>query len=386
VCSNPTFFLENFSFFAFFHSPKRAPRSKNEASKKTSSIENKALKQLASKKEVSMLRMRIIISCCIFHITSLSGNVNARNRVTPPDLGSRSVEEIRMLRPPFQWIHPQKTGSTFANALFALTCPEQVQGLTRTDSLNNFSIPNAQPNVGIRGISKTCRSKWHMEKFEKVIGRKTRPQWIIGEHYTWSKKVQPSSTFVTLRSPMRRIMSLVEWRFGLCTPKTLKMMMLRRRKGPWNSYMDYLTGGGKNSEEIRISLAHQRLSQVAWIGLTEYFDASLCLLHSMYPHTPHPLEKVNMRKTVYKSKNGTKDWCSPRVLERKYGFSHRYDTEIYIYAVEVFSQMIIKYGPACARAISAVSSYEPEQARKILENLRDGIGSPGKVTYKSPSV
>ena len=314
-----------------------------------------------------VLRMRVIISWCIFYITSLSGNVNATNRVIP------NLKGIPTLRPPFQWIHPQKTGSSFANALFALTCPEQVQDLTLIDHLNNFSIPSAQMNVGMRGISTTCRSRWHMEKFEKVIGRKTRPKWIIGEHYTWSKKVQPSSTFVTLRSPTRRILSLVEWRFGSCTRKALKQMMLRRRKGPWNSYMDYLTGAGKNSEESRISLARQRLSQVAWIGLTEYFDASLCLLHSMYPHTPHPLENSNMRKTVHKSKNGTKHRCSPHSLDSKYGFSHRYDIEIYIYAVKVFSQMVIKYGPSCSKKISAISCYEPEEARKILENLRDSI-------------
>ena len=90
----------------------------------------------------------------------------------------------------------------------------------------------------------------------------------------------------------------------------------------------------------------------------------------MYPHTSHPLEDVNMRKTVYKSKNATNHGCSPQSLERKFGSSHRDDIEIYIYAVKVFSQMIMKFGPTCARKISNISSFEPKEAHEILENLR----------------
>lgn len=299
----------------------------------------------------------------IFYITSVNGD--GTNQIVP------YPEENSVLRPPFQWIHPQKTGSSFGNALFALTCPEQVRDLKASSDQDKYlEAISIRPHLGISGIQKSCRLKWHMTKFEKLLGRKTSPKWIIGGHYTWSENVQQSSTFVTLRSPTRRIKSLVEWRFGSCNGKAFHEMMRRRRKGPWNSYLDYLAGVSKKRTESRVSLVHRRLSKVAWIGLTDYYNASLCLLHSMYPHTSHPLEDVNMRKTVYKSKNGTKHMCSPLSLERKFGSSHRYDIEIYIYAVKVFSQMIMKYGPTCATKISNISAFEPKKAREILENLR----------------
>ena len=283
------------------------------------------------------------------------------------------------LTPPYQWIHPQKTGSSFGNELFSLTCPEQTAQIAlanRQGSLDKYSIVKGR---GIVGIEKSCRKKWHMTKFDRVVGRATRPRWVIGEHYSWSAKVPPSSTFVTLRSPTNRIRSLTEWRFGSCTHDALKMMEKRRKKGPWNSYVDYLAGSAKLRLEEKKSLALERLSLAAWIGLTDYFNASICVLQNLFPHDPHPTPYSNMRKTISKTTSNKEEkeggekseyFCSPHNLQSMFESSYKDDIDVYVYAVRVFSEKLLQYAPGCAKLITSISSYEPIQAMKILEKLR----------------
>ena len=286
---------------------------------------------------------------------------------------SSSLDISQRLKPPFQWIHPTKTGSSFGNELFALTCPEQAANIAlakQNGDLDRFSVVRLH---GIQGISKECRKRWHMQKFDALYQSKTRDQWIIGEHYGWSSKVSPNSTFITLRSPLNRLRSFMEWRKIPCTKKDLekvrKTMSMRIKvrnekhvRFLWRSYVDQLANA-KLSLDQKKSLSCERITLSAWIGLTDYFAASICLLMQTYPHTPHPLNISNMRKTEKNTDN--KNMCSPNILREMRFPEIESDQDVYNCAVRTFAERMLKFGPHCVKHIGSITPYEPVQARNI---------------------
>lgn len=292
------------------------------------------------------------------------------------------TENDLTLTPPYQWIHPEKTGSSFGNELFALTCPEQMAEILLAYQEGRQKKYSIIAKRGIKGIAKSCQEKWHFSNFDRVRRTQMRPEWIIGDHYTWSPEVQESSTFITLRSPTNRIRSLTEWLFRFCTRENLEKVNLNMRgrvkkhshRVRTLTYVDYLTGSTKLNSREKKSLAIERLKFSAWIGLTDYFNASICLLSNLYPHHSHPNSHVNMRKTTLKTtsfskmKNGYA--CSPRNIQKVFGSRLQDDIDVYIHAVGVFSERLMKHAPQCAKFITTISPYEPLQAKYILENLR----------------
>ena len=231
---------------------------------------------------------------------------------------------------------------------------------------------------GIQAISSKCRAKWFMNPFDRVIGKRTRAKWIIGEHYTWSTEVQASSTFITLRSPINAIRSSIEWSYGSCTLHNLKRLKGRIKKAKSKkidiSYVDFLSGSTKLSLQGKKSLVLERLQLSAWIGLTDYFNASICVLQNLYPHLSHPAAHSNMRKTILKTPSFSKKKesayaCSPENLQNVFGPSLKDDIDVYVHAVGMFTETILKRAPECARFITSISSYEPLQAKSILNIL-----------------
>jgi hypothetical protein len=292
-----------------------------------------------------------------------------------------SSEHQRLPSPPYQWIHPEKTGSSFGNELFALTCPEQAEDIAAAQRLGYLRLFSVHGRRGIRGISNSCRKKWHLDKFDKLCMFKcrNRAEWIIGEHYSWSPNVEPSSTFLTLRSPANRLRSFMEWRTGGCSRKALKeaKLAISKSRAKWKlgkkscgSYVDFVAGATRLSLEKKISLACQRISLSAWVGLTDYFNASICLLQQLFPHEAHPNSLQNMRKTgAHKEQVKNRDLCSADRIKSMFNSELKAEEVIYSCAVQKFSKQILSFAPKCARYI-AISPYESLETKSVLEWLK----------------
>eukprot|EP00802_Teleaulax_amphioxeia_P003382 Tamp_03385.p1 GENE.Tamp_03385~~Tamp_03385.p1 ORF type:complete len:712 (-),score=14.75 Tamp_03385:1610-3745(-) len=282
---------------------------------------------------------------------------------------------------PYQWIHPQKTGSSFANALFALTCPEQHSDIESSRTHDGVSKFEVQAERGIPGIGKRCRSKWV---------KPHRPQLVIGDHYSWSTNSGPSSTFVSLRSPANRLRSWVAFYGGSafrCESLIGKSKFEVPHAGPGFSKWSYLhmLSDVKSISESSTLQACQRLSRSAWIGLTDYFEASVCLLHHMHPHAGHPKEMWNMRPTKgVRSKSITDDSC-PSLFQKQAAKIFPHDKAIYLCGVSKFVQDIRDFAPSCGRLVQAISPYEYDESRALLNSLLqiNGSGSEGSLLRTS---
>lgn len=48
--------------------------------------------------------------------------------------------------------------------------------------------------------------------------------------------------------------------------------------------------------------ACDNLDQVAWVGITEHLNESICILHSKYKFGHHPMEKAHVRPAAHDAK------------------------------------------------------------------------------------
>ena len=244
---------------------------------------------------------------------------------------------------------------------------------------------------GIAGISKSCRSKWHMDRRD-LSGRTLRKAWIIGEHYHWSTKVDPASTFVTLRSPANRLRSWVSYysygrnrfqvnRFGRnrCEVNLdeLKTTSAARQSfdGSLSEFQNYtylrMISGSMEGGKDRISESCTRLSNAAWVGLTDYYEASICLLHHLYPHAGHPLEHKHLRNTTTFTDLRS---CAPWFVEQSAQLLAD-DEAIYLCGVSRFVEDIRIYAPHCAEFIHTISPYESSASASLLRSVKMSEGS-----------
>eukprot|EP00730_Choanoeca_flexa_P005443 TRINITY_DN11943_c0_g1_i5.p1 TRINITY_DN11943_c0_g1~~TRINITY_DN11943_c0_g1_i5.p1 ORF type:complete len:174 (+),score=22.16 TRINITY_DN11943_c0_g1_i5:155-676(+) len=107
-----------------------------------------------------------------------------------------------------------------------------------------------------------------------------------------------------------------------------------------------LTGAGCAENitvtEDRIQLAMKRLEEIAFLGLTDEYDASICLFHAMYGGTPKLVEFSNIRPTTNFMKGGQVydaekvDELSPE--------DDPADWRLYQRAKEIFRQRQRQYG------------------------------------------
>eukprot|EP00438_Fugacium_kawagutii_P012228 Skav234080 [mRNA] locus=scaffold3591:23667:24668:- [translate_table: standard] len=84
-----------------------------------------------------------------------------------------------------------------------------------------------------------------------------------------------------------------------------------------------------------MDLAIERLHHFAFVGLTDFFDLSICLFHHMFGGQCHPVEFVNMRQHTYEA----------NFLEmlQSQGYDDPYDGRIFEEASQIFWSNVAKY-------------------------------------------
>ena len=98
---------------------------------------------------------------------------------------------------PWQWIHPMKTGTSFGNMLYMLSCPEEFRANWTEQDIARHSVTK---DNGIPEATSACRERWrHGTTFNYMVNmaRPPRPQWWLGEH-AWRNPTLTDATYCKL--------------------------------------------------------------------------------------------------------------------------------------------------------------------------------------------
>jgi hypothetical protein len=155
---------------------------------------------------------------------------------------------------PIEWLHIQKTGSTFGNVLLRWACDVDEQ---------NVVVPGG----GFR-IPEHCE---HL--FRKRKG--TRKNWPIGDHFPLPTNASLSCirhVVTMVRSPLQQMVSHYYHSHG---------------KGPICDFVQKKIGfghqtkfiAGKSKDDTSCQDACFRLNQFAFFGIADFWHASMCLFH-----------------------------------------------------------------------------------------------------------
>lgn len=269
-------------------------------------------------------------------------------------------------KPPFpwQWVHVAKTGSSFANAFVSLSCPDEIENLIQQmESSHNETLlqqMSFHTGLGFQGASDECRRRWvHAQEMPNV------PAFWMAGHSIVNSAIPYSQVFFTVRDPVQRIISY-------------QLMHHRSRFGgvnwtdPWDvanrsvrefqeynfgeqlreEMINYLAPADRRKEKgyisdatIRAIRACEAIEHMPWIGVTDRFNESICLLHQMFEFPVHPKEMMNVRPGSLR-KQGT----SYNVEEVGLIFREMADVPddiVYECAIKRFERDMLHHGQTC---------------------------------------
>lgn len=256
------------------------------------------------------------------------------------DMKHRQHDNSSSLPPfPWQWIHPQKTGTSFGNALYMLACPEDFSENWTQTQLNMHSMHASE---GLRGASQACRKKW----ITGDTSYRRRPKWWFGEHGSRSPSLSDNQLFITIREPMDRAISHFMHLHKLKDQDTSGISETEIAdkivKGRWTDLQTSLFYPPKTTRlGERAGEACQVIRNAAWVGLTGDFARSVCLLHARFDFPHHPTESVNMRPGKWSSINKTR---VDALVRQRTGVP---DGIVYKCARERFQSDLEMYAPQC---------------------------------------
>lgn len=176
---------------------------------------------------------------------------------------------------PIEWLHIQKTGSTFGNILLRWACDADEE---------NVVVPG--------GGFKIPRHCAHMFRYRKG----TRKSWPIGDHF-------PLPLNASL-SYIRHVVTLLR------SPKSQMVSHFyhRRGKGDICKFIEKKIGFGYQTRCITGESVHSqlscdsacfRISQFAFFGITDFWEASICLFHKEIGGVDLPLDSQLFRFGKY---------------------------------------------------------------------------------------
>jgi len=229
---------------------------------------------------------------------------------------------------PWQFIHPEKTGTSFVNTMYMLGCPEDYRANWTKAEVYRHAV-HAQN--GIAEASSECKQRWvhggrHGAGHDWDKTRPVRPEWWLGEHAYRNKALADEQLFMVFREPVDRIISqllfqkrnLAKRLVTLPDSEIAEYLINRIKRQMYDSVKPDLgqhmtsfffqpAGPGKikwHNDSGALQSMTERACQVvqnmAWVGLTGAFNQSNCLLHARVDFPRHPFELINMRPTKQK--------------------------------------------------------------------------------------
>jgi len=272
------------------------------------------------------------------------------------------------LHPPLQFIHPQKTGSSFVNALFLLGCPEEFNSTNWTNP-NELRMHSARPGYGLQGGSPECGQRW---THGDPLGTHIRNKWFIGEHAFRNTSLGYDQIFMAVREPVDRLLS---WLFfygksrrkyfskSVITDEFIAQYILDKKESLEGQLsrmtsMLFPTSVWPTAEDLKerpnatmallqnlTAESCNMMNRFAWVGLTKKFNQSLCVLHALFDFPHHPLEAVNMRPNTQMGKKRLNGTHVGELLRERMTIL---DDKIYKCAEQRLLKDVERYAPHCA--------------------------------------
>lgn len=249
---------------------------------------------------VAALAVLVISSYClqdqaIYYFT------RSRNRL----FASKTRIAIEWLHTPsaIEWLHIPKTGTSFGNTLLLWACPD----LDKNKLWMKASGPGAVPE--------SCKAKFFKQP--------------IGSHATLQNRTDEQSRriFTFIRSPKTRIASGYHfimsdvWKQISANATEVDICSFAR-----NSTFSTIALGAQvkliageptvpktlffeftNTKPATIDVIERactRLNLFAFVGITDFWAASICLFHKKFGGDPLPVEQVNVRRGTYNINGG----------------------------------------------------------------------------------
>ncbi|KAG8462699.1 hypothetical protein KFE25_004675 [Diacronema lutheri] len=308
------------------------------------------------------------------------------------------MPRVGLAAPRFAWFHPEKTGTSLGNSLVHIANPQLPA---------NVSILSS---CGPRGQRRPCRGT--TDRFGQ--DRYTYARWFPGVFWEkggdFAKHVAVddsvfakwAGSFVGLfRDPARRAVSAYYHKYtGFCrsqqatrgasatcmtlTPyarfiegqvATLLACKVGRDPATGRRYRRTNLFWCKRPHADALNVALKRLASFSFVGLTDEFDVSVCLLHVMHRAPCRPVELTNERPTDYRQRARAHGEAFQSVDELAQALREKYvdplDTPLYNMAVRRFEADIREHNvtqSACAQlrcATSATTRYFDSRERLL---------------------
>mmetsp|Transcript_31815 Transcript_31815/g.46805 ORF Transcript_31815/g.46805 Transcript_31815/m.46805 type:complete len:316 (-) Transcript_31815:92-1039(-) len=186
------------------------------------------------------------------------------------------------------WLHIQKTGTSFFNTIYLHFCPSV---LSKNPALVNETM-----------MDRTLLKSYPPQEFcNGTFANMPCP----GCHHAYPKKnVEKYFYFTMFREPMERLRSAYSFGKHLSKLKndSISFDTYLNEKHIPNCQLKMILGFGcaefVDPQHLNISLALERIQAPNFFfGITDRWDESICLFHSMYGGSTQQFELKNNRKT-----------------------------------------------------------------------------------------
>jgi hypothetical protein len=205
---------------------------------------------------------------------------------------------------PIEWLHIPKTGTSFGNTLILWACPD----LEKTLWVNAGMV---------LAVPDECKAKFY-------IHPQSRKDWFIGDHTTLQNRTddQLANVFTFIRSPKTKIASGFHYIAhvrkqsstnatthdicSLASTTALPHLALGAQVKiiggePMAGFPWFQLPSNESPTGAAIKRACDRLNLLAFVGITDFWTASICLFHKRFGGHPHAVEHINVRKGGYHS-------------------------------------------------------------------------------------
>ena len=199
-------------------------------------------------------------------------------------MDTSSPLESRSTTPLF-WLHVPNTGTSFGNTLVRWACNASLNNVVEAGKVRTASIRN-----------------WEHCKHHFVINHVRPKHWPIGDHIPLSRRI-------TIRS-LHSVVSLFRGPERRGKPKRVQSCESMRRNNLFGMQTQYVLGykppgpGGETKSLLSRNVSMQdadracfRLQQFAFVGITDLWQASICLFHKQLGGIDDSQDYSNVRPT-----------------------------------------------------------------------------------------
>jgi len=265
-----------------------------------------------------------------------------KERPEKKNISSMPTDLLRAATP-LVWTHVPKCGTSFVNSVVRL--PGVCAGWPVGDDVyktGSFLCPDRLTCPAWLSYSR-CRG---LLKTEPGSHRPMRlgEHFAVGSHF---EDVYDGHGLIMLRQPEQRLISQFNWGptkrleesnktitdlAPVWAGCAVRMLVLEGRGGGWEDCLpspdEYLNKKAALSMDHVVE-AQRRLQRYAFVGITDDWALSICLLHAMFGGECHPAEFVDVRL----QRNESSDLYDTTVLE---GYVDPYDGPLYQEALSIF--------------------------------------------------